>query len=131
VLIEHPDGAAGLAIASRLRFAGYAVTICPGPAGHGRCPLVGPAGCAPAHDADLVVCCLGYEREAARRILRELRRRYPRTPLVVEVPRGTEADLRELLEGTHHVAAPATPEQIVVLVESALGPVIHEVAGNA
>src|SRR6516225_1367958 len=73
VLIEHPDEAEGLAIASRLRFAGYAVTICPGPAGHGQCPLVGPAGCAPAHDADLVVCCLGYERGAARKILRELR----------------------------------------------------------
>jgi DNA-binding NarL/FixJ family response regulator len=121
VLIEHPDEAAGLAIASGLRFAGYAVTVCPGPAGHGQCPLIGPAGCAPAHDADLVVCCLGYERGAAREVLRELRTRYPRMPLLVEVPSDLDADLRELLDGCHQVAAPATPEQIVAAVQSLLG----------
>ncbi len=89
-----PDEQAGLAIASGLRFAGYAVAICPGPAGHGKCPLTGPAGCAPAHEADLVVCSLGYENEQAREILRELRVRYPGTPLLVEAPpeagRGAE-----------------------------------------
>jgi DNA-binding NarL/FixJ family response regulator len=131
VLIEHPDEAEGLAIASSLRFAGYAVSICPGPAGHGRCPLVGPAGCAPAHDADLVVCCLGYERGAARKILRELRARYPRIPLVVEIPPDVDADLRELLDGTRQVTGPATPEQIVAAVEVVLGPAIDEVAGGA
>jgi DNA-binding NarL/FixJ family response regulator len=121
VLIEHPDDAAGLAIASGLRFAGYAVTVCAGPAGHGQCPLVGPAGCAPAHDADLVVCCLGYERGAAREVLRALRARHPRTPLLVEVPSDLDADLLELLEDCHPVAAPATPEQIVAAVQSRLG----------
>src|SRR5271165_3997926 len=77
VLVEHPDEEAGLAIASGLRFAGYAVAVCPGPRGHQKCPLTGPAGCAPAHDADVVVCSLGYEQDAAREILRELRTRYP------------------------------------------------------
>src|SRR5271167_572079 len=86
VLVEHPDEATGLAIASGLRFAGYAVAVCPGPPGRGQCPLTGPAGCAPAHDADLVVCSLGYEHDAAREVLRELRTRYPDTPLLVEVP---------------------------------------------
>jgi hypothetical protein len=95
VLVEHPDEAAGLAIASGLRFAGYAVAVCPGPSGQGRCPLMGPEGCAPAHDADLVVCCLGYEREAAREILRELRMRYPGVPLLVEASSDMDADLRE------------------------------------
>src|SRR5579859_3912750 len=80
VLVEHPDEASGLAIASGLRFAGYAVSVCPGPRGRGQCPLTGPGGCAPAHDADVVVCFLDYEREAPREVLRELRMRYPDTP---------------------------------------------------
>jgi DNA-binding NarL/FixJ family response regulator len=89
------------------------VAVCPGPAGHGRCPLTGPAGCAPAHDADLVVCSLGYENEAAVEILRELRSRYPDTQLVVEVPPDMDAGLSALLDGCTKLPAPASPEQIV------------------
>lgn len=126
MLVEHPDEATGLAIASGLRFAGYAVAVCPGPRGHGRCPLTGPAGCAPAHDADLVVCSLGYEHEAAREILRELRTRYPETPLLVEVPSNIDADLQELLNGCHQLPAPATPEQIVTAVQSRSGQAAEE-----
>jgi len=131
VLIEHPDEAAGLAIASGLRFAGYAVTVCPGPHGRGQCPLIGPEGCAPAHDADLVVCCLGYEREAAREVLRELRTRYPHMPLVVETPSDLDVDLREQLDGCHQLPAPATPEQIVAAVQSLLGQAVEEGPGGA
>jgi hypothetical protein len=121
VLVEHPDEAAGLAIASGLRFAGYAVAVCPGPAGHGRCPLTGPEGCAPAHDADLVVSSLGYEHEAAREVLRELRTHYPDTPLLVEAPPDMDAGLRELLAGCHQLPAPASTEQIVAAVQSLSG----------
>jgi hypothetical protein len=121
VLVEHPDEAAGLAIASGLRFAGYAVGVCPGPAGHGRCPLTGPAGCAPAHDADLVVSSLGYEHEPARQVLRELRSRYPETPLLVEAPSQMDTELRELLDGCHQLPAPASAEQIVAAVQSLSG----------
>jgi hypothetical protein len=131
VLVEHPDEASGLAIASGLRFAGYAVAICPGPRGHGKCPLTGPAGCAPAHDADLVVCSLGYEQETPREILRELRTRYPDTPLVVEVPPDIDADLRELLDGCHCLPAPASPEQIVATVQSLSGHVAVESPAGA
>ena len=126
MLIEHPDETAGLAIASGLRFAGYAVAVCPGPLGHGQCPLTGPAGCAPAHDADLVVCSLGYEREAAREVLRELRTRYPDTPLMVEVPSGIDAEVRELLDGCHQLPASATPEQIVAAVQGLSGHAAEE-----
>jgi len=126
VLVEHPDEVTGLAIASGLRFAGYAVAVCPGPPGRGQCPLTGPAGCAPAHDADLVVCSLGYEHEAAREILRELRTRYPDTPLLVEVPADIDADLRELLDGCHQLPAPASPEQIVAAVQSLPGQAAQE-----
>jgi len=117
VLVEHPDERAGLDIASGLRYAGYAVAICPGPRGHAKCPLTGPAGCAPAHDADLVVCSLGVEREAAREILNELRTRYPDTPLLVEVPAEIDADTQALLEGCHRLPATASAEEIVAEVQ--------------
>jgi hypothetical protein len=52
-------------------------------------------------------------------------------PLVVEVPPDIDADLRELLDGTRQVAAPATPEQIVAAVASLLGTAIDEVASGA
>src|ERR1019366_6961835 len=131
VLVEDPDGEAGLAIASGLRFAGYAVAVCPGPRGHGECPLTGPAGCAPAHDADLVVCSLGYEHEAAQEVLRELRTHYPDTPLLVEAPSDIDADLRELLDGCHRLPAPATPEQVVAAVQSLSGHVAEEGSPSA
>ena len=121
VLVEHPDEATGLAIASGLRYAGYSVAVCPGPHGPGQCPLVGPEGCAPAHDADLVVGCLGYEREVAREVLRELHARYPDTPLLVEAPSDIDASLHELPDGCHLLPAPASPEQIVAAVQSLSG----------
>ena len=126
MLVEHPDEAAGLAIASGLRYAGYAVAVCPGPAGHARCPLTGPAGCAPAHDADLVVSSLGYEHESAREVLRELRTRYPDTPLLVEAPSDIDSGLRELLDGCHQLPAPASAEQIVAAVQSLSGHAAEE-----
>jgi DNA-binding NarL/FixJ family response regulator len=129
VLIEDPDEEAGLAIASGLRFAGYAVAVCPGPRGHGQCPLTGPAGCAAAHDADLVVCNLGYEREVARDVLGELRTRYPDTPLLVVVPPEIDADLRGLLDGCHQLPAGATPDEVVAAVQSVSKPTAEDVSG--
>ena len=121
VLVEHPDEATGLALASDLRFAGYAVAVCPGPGGHGRCPLTGPEGCAPAHDADVVVSLLGTEDETGLEVLHELRTRYPDTPLIVEVPSGIDVDLRGQLDGCHRLPAPASPAQVVAAVRSVSG----------
>ena len=126
VLVEHPDEETGLAIASGLRFAGYSVAVCPGPRGRRRCPLTGPAGCAPAHDADLVVCSLGYEQETAQEVLRELRTQYPDTALLVAVPSEIDVDLRDLLEGCHQVPATATPQQVVAAVQDMSGDLAAE-----
>jgi hypothetical protein len=117
VLVEHPDEAAGMEIASGLRYAGYAVAHCPGPRGHAKCPLTGPEGCATAHDADVLVCSLGYEGDGSREILRELRMRFPQTPMIVETPQQVDADLGDLLEGCWQIPAPATPQQIVAAVK--------------
>ena len=113
MLVEHPDEQAGLEISSALRFAGYAVVICPGPPGRGKCPLTGPEGCAPAHDADLVVCALGYEGDTGREVLREMRTRYPSVPVLVEVPSEIDAELERMLEGCEQLPAPATAEQVL------------------
>ena len=129
VLVEDPDEEAGLAIASGLRFAGYAVAVCPGPRGHGQCPLTGPAGCAAAHDADLVVGNLGYEREVAREVLGELRTRYPDTPLLLVVPPEIDEDLRRLLDGCYQLPAGATPDEVVAAVQSVSKHTAEDVSG--
>jgi DNA-binding response OmpR family regulator len=120
VLIEHPDESAGLALASILRQAGYAVAVCPGPEHSEHCPLTGPEGCAVAHGADVVVSSLGLERPEAREVLQALRMRRPGTPLIVEVPPGDKAEWRDLLEGCDLIASPVVPEQLVARVRAAL-----------
>jgi DNA-binding response OmpR family regulator len=120
VLIEHPDDSAGLALASILRHAGYAVAVCPGPAESERCPLTGPEGCAIAHGADVVVSSLGLDRAEAREVLQALRSRLPETQLVVEVPPGEDVAWRDLLEGCEILASPVAPEQLVASVQAAL-----------
>jgi hypothetical protein len=112
VLIEHPDEAAGLAIASKLRLDGYAVAVCCGPHEPGECPLTGPDGCPTAEDADLVVSCLGFEREAAREVVQALRMRCPQVPLAV-------------------LAVPATPDEVAVAAREMLAPTARPDAADA
>ena len=120
ILIEHRDESAGLALASILRQAGYAVAVCPGPEQSERCPLAGPEGCAIAHGADVVVSSLGLERPEAREVLQALRARRPNTSLIVEVAAGEETEWQGLLEGCDVVVSPVLPEQLVAVVRGAL-----------
>lgn len=85
MLVEHADDATGLEIASRLRLAGYAVAVCSGPRARGECPLTRTDGCAIAEGADLVVSCLGHERDVAREVVDALRTRCASTPLIVDL----------------------------------------------
>ena len=120
VLIEHPDESAGLALASILRQAGYAVAVCPGPEQSERCPLTGPEGCAIAHGADVVVSSLGLERPEAREVLEALRLRCSGTPLIVVTPPGDRPRQQDLPEGCDLIASPVVPEQLVACVRDAL-----------
>jgi len=120
VLIEHPDESAGLALASILRRSGFAVAVCPGPEHAEHCPLTGPEGCAVAHGADLVVSSLGVDRPEAREVLEALRARRPGTPLIVEVPPGSEDEWRGLLEGCDVIESPVAPDELVARVRDAL-----------
>ncbi len=138
MLVEHPDEAAGLAIASGLRFAGYAVAVCSGPQEPGQCPLCGIDGCATAHDADLVVSCLGFEREVGREVMEALRTRCPDVPLLIVAAPVTDPDLRQLLDGRemlpdgcYTLRAPATPEEIVAAVQQLLGDQTEELSSRA
>jgi DNA-binding response OmpR family regulator len=120
VLIEHPDESAGLALASILRQAGYAVAVCPGPEHSEHCPLTGPDGCAVAHGADVVVSSLGLERPEAREVLQALRMRRPGTPLIVEVPPGDNAAWHDVLQGCDLIASPIQPDELVARVRAVL-----------
>lgn len=124
VLVENPDDAAGLASASILRRAGYAVAVCCGPAERRRpperCPLVGPDGCALVHGADVIVSSLGLERPEGRAVVQALRARYPETPLVVEVAPGEADRYRQALDGCDVIPSSVTPEQLLTAVRGAL-----------
>lgn len=123
VLLENPDGDAGLVAAAALRRAGYAVAICPGPVEEGRppgrCPLVAHEGCALADGADVIVTSLGLDYAENQDVVRALRAHYPETPLVVEAPPEAAGRYPELLEGCDVVASPAAPEALVAAVRKA------------
>ena len=120
VLVEHPDESEGLALASILRQAGYAVAVCPGPERSEHCPLTGPEGCAVAHGADVVVSSLGVGRPEAMEVLHALRMRRPGTPLIVEVPAGAMPEWQDQLEGCDLIESPVVPEELVARVRAAL-----------
>lgn len=93
VLVEHGDESAGLAIASALRHAGYAVAVCAGPHEQGQCPLTGTEGCAVAQEADVVVSCLDFERPEGQEVLDALRARCPDVPLVLPSPAAAPGEI--------------------------------------
>ena len=124
VLIEDPDSARGLATATVLRRAGYAVALCPGPSEFRdppeRCSLLDSEDCLIVEGADAVVFRLGLDRTEGRRVLSALRLRRPGTPLVVEVP-GLEVDrYRAELGGCELVCSAASPEELVGAVDRAV-----------
>jgi hypothetical protein len=102
VLVEHADAAERLRLASALREAGYAVTVCPGPAEGARCPLVAGEGCAAAHGADVIVSALPQDRAEAAEVRPMLRVRCAETPLIdasTMAPQHVVAAVRDALSG--------------------------------
>jgi hypothetical protein len=120
VLVEHPDREAGLALASALRGAGYAVAVCPGPESPDPCPLAGDEGCAAAHDADAVFFSLGLGSPAAREVLRALTTSLEDAPILVAATRDEADEWRELVRGCTVVSPSVPPYQLVRLVDAAL-----------
>lgn len=119
VLIEQTDEARADALVTQIRQAGYSVAVCPGPLPDVHCPLTGDEGCAAAQGADVVVSGLGLQSGEARDALAALRRRLPKTPLIVEAPPEDAANWPELVEGCEVVNPPA-PERLLESIRSAL-----------
>jgi hypothetical protein len=120
VLVEHPDRATGLALATALRQRGYTVAVCPGPESSEPCPLAGHEGCAVAHDADAVFFSLGLGSPATREILQALKTSFPSTPIFVEATPGEVIEWEELVRGCTLVPPSVVPDQLVLLVDEAL-----------
>lgn len=95
VLLEQPFDGETQTRVDALRRAGFAVSICPGPAPGDPCPLACGEGCRTAEDADVIVSALGPD------MVDTVHGALPRRPLVV-LPAG------------------ATPAELVVRVQEAL-----------
>lgn len=111
VLVENASPALRFADFGRYRDAGLDVRLCSGPEDAGDvCPLLAGERCPYAERADVVLFGFG----APSPILRALRDRHPSIPVVVEVPRGEDADLPA---GCTALPSPASvDEQVRVLV---------------
>jgi len=110
VLVEESDGATRESFLRVLEQAGFEAVGCGGPDENSgsRCALSGPAGCAAAADADVVFFSLRHSDPVNQEVLRALKRRYPHTPIVVEIPKPKELAHHDLLIGTHPVYSPIT-----------------------
>jgi hypothetical protein len=87
VVIETTDDALAVSDFRRYRDAGLDVTVCGGPVGDERCPLVEGRSCAPAGQADVVLFGLGVGGD----ILAAHRAQHPSVPVVVEIRRDDAA----------------------------------------
>jgi hypothetical protein len=87
VVVETTDEALAVSDFRCYRDAGLDVTVCGGPVGDERCPLVEGGECAPAGQADVVLFGLGVRGD----ILAAHRAQHPSVPVVLEVRRDDDA----------------------------------------
>jgi hypothetical protein len=120
VLLEQPYREDTNARVDALRRAGYAVAVCPGPAGEDRCPLAGDEGCAAAFGADVVVSCIGLETAEAREALAALQTRLPRLRVLVEADAATALRWPQLVRGDDRLEPGIAPSELVERVGAAI-----------
>ncbi|MFO7591176.1 MAG: hypothetical protein R6X23_09805 [Acidimicrobiia bacterium] len=122
VLVENPDVGVGFAVERFLEDEGCEVAVCQGPDGlpRHRCPLVFDEDCALAAGADVIVHGLNPDRPEHAEVLRALRAKHPRTPVVVEAPKPSLERHAGLLADCVVVPFPATRESIRAAVDRAL-----------
>ena len=122
VLIEDPDGAIRSTSERFLLREGFDVASCGGPEEMGRraCPLLTTGSCTLTAGADMVYTSLRWHHPQSREVLRALRVRHPRTPLVVEIPSPAAERLQEVLEGCHVVHMPVGRTAMVGAIRGAL-----------
>lgn len=118
LLVEDASGAMREAEFRSFEAAGFEVALCTGPDAERACPLVEHGECKLAEEADVVLFGLGATDEHGREVLRALRRRFPGTPVVVEVPREQRG--QDLPRGCHALDFPASIEGQIRAVWEAL-----------
>lgn len=124
VLIEHPDPDEALEVAAALRGDGWTVGICRGPDSAAdparRCPLHRLEPCVAVAGADVVVMALDLEDPDSRDVLRGLRARYGRTPVVVLATVTEALELEGALDGCRVLPVDSGPELIAAEVRTQL-----------
>lgn len=122
VLIEDPDGAVLGAGRRHLEREGFDVRVCSGPQGMGRreCPLLRGEGCHLAAGADVVFTSLAADSVRGREVVAALRRHYPTTPVVAELPAPRHEELREDLDGCHVLYMPSGLHRMTTAIRAAL-----------
>jgi hypothetical protein len=107
VLVESADPTLRIAEFRRYRDAGLDVTLCGGPVGDERCPLVDGGECPSADSADVVL----FGLDAGGDVLAAHRAQHPSLPVVAEVRRD-----RPVPDGCTALPFPSSiDEQIRVL----------------
>lgn len=109
VLVESANPALRVSEFRRYRDAGLDVTLCGGPVGDERCPLVEGDGCPSAKDADVVL--FGLDDRSG--ILAAHRARHPSVPVVVE--RRPDDDVTPVPDGCSVLPFPSSVEEQVAL----------------
>ena len=121
VLVEASEWVNREVLVKHLHEAGYAVVGCAGPdRADEDCTLVATGSCAGADEADVILQSLRHTDPRNHEVLRSIRRTYPDTPIVVEVPSQRVAAFPDDFAGLHVVPHPATLEQLRKAVEKAL-----------
>lgn len=121
VLIENHDPAVGHSLQRFLVDEGYEVAYCSGPGDReGRCPLVHDGICNRAAEAAVVFTSLHITDEDHREVVASLKRHFPDTPLVVELPAPKVAQYGALLEGCEVVAKPVTRDALLMALRRVL-----------
>lgn len=121
VVVEAAEWQVRAAIENVLQRAGYATASCPGPEGSGhRCPVTTGDSCSMVEQADLVIHALRLTDRRNLEALRTIRRRWPRLPVVVEVPVPVVDQRAADLEGCTVVHPPMNTGALLSAVERAL-----------
>ena len=121
VLIEATEWVNREVLIKYLHEAGYEVAGCAGPEGEDEmCCLVATGDCGAAASADVIVQSMRHTDPRNREVLRSIRRTYPDTPLVIEVPTPRVEAFPEDFESCHVVPYPATLAQLSAAVAKAL-----------
>jgi hypothetical protein len=122
VLVETNDRAERWAITEELKAAGFDTVSCGGPYSlhGGECALVAGGGCPAAAGADAIFHRLNPANPSNREVLVALKRTYPETPIVVEIPQPDLRRFSDALDGCNTVLMPADAPTMVAAIRRAV-----------